>query len=185
MPKAPDNIRYTDVLVPVAIRNLLENDTHFQDLFTSTKFPTLKINDFALFNKDITWINNFLDIDGITPIDRALAVYLPNDIALKQLSSGLMERKPTIIIEIGVRTKQESLQGKVSTDCLVIARDIENTLWENRSLRQTLVNPFTNITENFQVQDCKVLDISEPQFGAFNNNFFTCITLLQVEVKTF
>ena len=185
MPKAPDQERYSDVLVPYAIRNLLEQDPHFQGLFQSAKFPTLKINDYELFNKDITWIDNFLDIDGTTPISRALAVYLPNDIQLKKLANGLVERKPTVFIEVGVRTKQESLQGKASEDCLVICKDIESTINKNKSLIQTFVNPWTNITENFHVQSCEVGDYQAPQRGAFNNNFWACITLLQVEVITF
>lgn len=185
MPKSPDYLRYNEILAPIVIAEIIKEDAYFLPLFTSVSYPTFKIYPTSLFNKDTTWIDGFLQLDGVTPIKRAMAVYCPNDIAFKSIAVDKKESYPSVWIEVGIQIQAVHLQEKARNECLLLCKDIEYTIeTESRNLSKLITNPFTNIDEHFQIARCQVINISPLQMGVFNNNLWTCITLIELQVCT-
>lgn len=185
MPKAPIQTRYNNLLVPFGISEIIKDDSEFISKFTSVAHPTFKIYPKTLFNKDVTWVDGFLELYNTTPIKRCLAVYCPNDIIFKPVMVNKNHSFPQIWVEVGVQIQAVHLQEKAREECLLICEDIKYTLVEaGKNLSKIITNPYTGVTENFQVEYIDIVDFTPLQMDSFNNNFWTCITLMQFQVST-
>lgn len=185
MPICPDYIRYNELLVPIAITEIIKNDSHFIDLFTNTDFTNFKIYPFSLLDENITFIKKKLILDNTTDCKRALAIYFDNEVKYKDFTTARRESELKIYIEIAIQVDSKNLEEKAKQEAHLISKDIEHTLFnENRSLKRVITNPFTNITELFNVGKVKVINNEWLLKGAINNKNFTFIHLIELEICT-
>ena len=185
MPKAPSITRYNNLLVPFAISEIIKDDAEFISKFTSIAHPTFKIYPKTLFNKDVSWVDGFLELYNTVPIKRAIAVYCPNDIIFKPIAVDKFQSFPQIWVEVGIQIQAVHLQEKAREECLMICEDIKYTLAEeSKNLSKIITNPYTGVSEHFQVEKIDIVDFTPLQMDSFNNNFWTCITLMQFQVST-
>ena len=184
MSKCPDFRRYNELLIPFATQQIVKNDSYFQSKFTNATKPSFDIYNVSLYNKSIVWVENKLD-DNVTPVTRALAIYLPNTVKYKSISADVKESNPTIFIEVGSQVAHTNYEQPARDDSFLLCKDLEYTLEkEHRNIQVNILNPYTNLTEMFNIGRCEIQEIEPLQLGSFNTNFWTAITLMTVKIYT-
>ena len=63
-------------------------------------------------------------------------------------------------------------------------KKIKKVLEKNKTLKVLFSDLETNIQEAFQVASFRVKSIEPLDFSSFNKNFYSCITLMELEIIT-
>lgn len=179
MPKCPENIRDNEYKIVTAINIILKADPYFISKFTNINIPDFNIYSSSLLFKTVNTIED--DIDGT---ERALAVYFPNIVDF-EIYQNWEKPKPTIYIECMVKSAHKDFgEEPARKECFQLLKDIKYTLEQNKNLRVLIPNSETNLDEFFQVGFFNVKNIEPLQMGSFNTNFWTCISLMELEIFT-
>lgn len=177
MSKDPN--RDSEYKIIEAINKILKADSYLTSLFTDSTIQDFNIHSSSLLFRNVVCTT---DSNGF---ERALAVYFPNIVQFTNNYNNWEESNPTIYIECMSKYPHNEFGDEPARkDSFSILKDIKKTLYENKTLKVILRNQETSLDEQFQVSKFTAKNIEPLQMGSFNSNFSTCISLLELEVKT-